>query len=325
MSLARIDTAVDKIATLASLSVEDHDCFVEACGLDTESLPTRFGSVQFVLFNRYQLRKLRRAALPAGHRDAERRRFVHDTTDRLSDHCFGIARVRARDAEAARALATRRIRGTMDCLNFFTDMVPYNHGWTFLPGDRERRPTTSAGIKSDGSLWCNMSRTHPIGLFSIAKLRRVQPLRSTVMRVSGLLRMQRNPVEELLLTSVQTAGRATITRRSEDSFLLYAIALESLVLPVAGQELTHRLSQRVARLVAKDIHTRMECTKEVRRLYGVRSKIVHSGSHEIDVRDLDAIRIYAKQVVLKMLGNASVTKCKTIQALDEWFEHGALA
>ena len=322
---SRLDTAVDKIATLASLSVEDYDCLVEVCGLDTASLPTRFGSIQFVFFNRYQLRKLRRAALPAGHRGAERRRFVHDTTDRLSDHCFGIARVRARDAQAAPALATRRVRGTMDSLNFFTDMVPYNHGWTFLPGDRERRSTTTAVINPDGSLSCNMSRTHPIGLFSIAKLRRVQPLRFTVMRVSGLLRMQRNPVEELLLTSVQTAGRATITRRSEDSFLLYAIALESLILPLAGQELTHRLSQRVARLVAKDTDTRMECTKEVKRLYGVRSRIVHSGSQEIDARDLDAMRIYAKQVVLKMLGNTSVKKCKTIQALDEWFEHEALA
>ena len=64
---SRLDAAVDKIAALASLSVEDYDCLVEVCGLDTESLPTRFGSVQFVYFNHYQLRKLRRAALPAGH------------------------------------------------------------------------------------------------------------------------------------------------------------------------------------------------------------------------------------------------------------------
>ena len=322
---SRLDAAVDKIATLASLSVEDYDCLVEVCGLDTKALPARFGSVRFVHFNQYQLRKLRRSALPAGHRDAERRRFVHDTTDRLSDHCFGIARVRARDAEAARALATRRVRGTMDCVNFFTDMVPYNHGWLFLPGERERRPTMSAAIKPDGSLWCNTSRTHPIGLFSFGKLRRVRRLRSTVTRVTGSLREQRDPVEELLLTSVQIAGRATITRRSEDSFLLYAIALESLVLPQVAGELTHRLSQRVARLLAGDKHTRIECSKEVKRLYSMRSRIVHSGSHEIDVRDLDAMRIYAKQVILTMLGNAAVAKCKTVRALDEWFEHEAAA
>ena len=322
---SRLDAAVDKIATLASLSVEDYDCLVEVCGLDTKALPARFGPVRFVHFNQYQLRKLRRSALPAGHRDAERRRVVHHTTDRLSDHCFGIARVRARDAEAAHALARRRVRGTMDCVNFFTDMVPYNHGWLYMPGERDRRPTMSAAIKPDGSLWCNTSRTDPIGLFSFGQLRTVWRLRSTVTRVTGLLREQRDPVGELLLTSVQTAGRATITGGSEDSFLLYSIALESLVLPQAGGELSYRLSQRVARLLAGDKHTRIECSKEVKRLYGIRSRIVHSGSHEIDVRDLDAMRICAKRVILSMLGSAAVAKCKTVQALDEWFEHEVVA
>ncbi len=91
---SRLDAAVHKIATLASLSIEDYDCLIEVCGLENKSLPTRFGLVQFVYLNHYQLRKLRRAALPAGHRAPEQRRFVHDTTARGSGQVWIRVRLR---------------------------------------------------------------------------------------------------------------------------------------------------------------------------------------------------------------------------------------
>jgi len=248
---SRLDAAIDKIAALASLPVADYDCLIEICGLETESRPARFGSVRFVHFSEHQLRKLRRRVRPGERGDAGRHRFVRETIARLREHCFGSVRVRARDARAAEALAKRRVRAAADCLNFFSDLVPFNHGWVFLPGDGERRATISTVIRPDGSLWCRMFRTRPIGLFSMAKLRASRHLRSTVKRVSGLLKRERNAVEELLVTSVQIAGQATVATRAEDAFLLYTMALESLILPKANMELRHRLAQRVARLLGR--------------------------------------------------------------------------
>ena len=45
---------------------------------------------------------------------------------RSRGHPVAIQRVKARDAEAALTLATRDVRTTIECLNFFADLIPYN-------------------------------------------------------------------------------------------------------------------------------------------------------------------------------------------------------
>ena len=65
--------------------------------------------------------------------------------------------------------------------------------------------------------------------------------------------------------------------------------------------------------------------KNVKRLYGVRSKIVHSGSHEIDLHDLDTMRKYTKRVVLKMLKDVTVRMFTKPQEFDEWLDERAFA
>ena len=316
----RLDNAINKLARLALLPIKDYECFIEVAGLDPESLPAKFGTVDFVAFNKYQLRRLQHKALLAGEGDPTRRQFLREHAADMLGCCFGIVTVHARDDKAALALAKRRVRGTVDSLNFFADMVPYNHGWVFLPGDREQRGATDVAIKPDGSCYFSMSRTKPLGCFSMDKLRSTRSARALVKRVSGLLRTSRNGTEELLLTGIQTAGRATIATRSEEAFLLFAIALESLILPRGERELTHRLSQRVARLLAKGATKRIEHSKQVRSLYAIRSRIVHSGSYEIDASDLNLMRVYTKEVIARMLSKAEVRRCRTPRELSKWLE-----
>ena len=318
--LIRLDKAIDKLARLASLPIRDYECFIEVAGLAPESLPAKFGIVNFVAFNKYQLQRLQHKALLAGESDPTRRKFLREHAADMLGCCFGIVTVHARDDKAALALAKRSVRGTVDSLNFFADMLPYNHGWVFLPGDREQRGTTAVAIKPDGSCYWSMSRTKPSGHFSMDKLRSTRSARALVKRVSGLLRTSRNKTEELLVTGVQTAGRATIATRPEESFLLFAIALESLILPQKGQELTHRLSQRVARLLAKGVTKRLEHSKQISSLYAIRSKIVHSGSYEVDASDLNLIRVYTKKVIARMLSKAEVRRCRTTPELSEWLK-----
>ena len=317
---SRLDKAILKLSQLASLPAEAHECLIEVSGLDPESLPAKFGSVKFVNFNRHQSRRLEQKALSDSQDDLARRQFVRDHAKRMLGYCFGVIAVDARDAKAALALAERRVRSTVDALNFFTDMMPYNHGWVFLPGDRERRATTSATIKPDGSCHFNMARTKPLGQFSIEKLRRTKSALPLVKSVSKLLRKDRNETEELLLTAVQTAGRATVATRPEESFLLFAIALESIVLPQQRPELTHRLSLRVARLLAKDRSSRTRHSKKIKDLYGIRSRIVHSGSYEIDINELNSIRIYTKEIIAEMLSNTKARGCRTKRELNDWLE-----
>ncbi|MDD9980806.1 MAG: HEPN domain-containing protein [Gammaproteobacteria bacterium] len=314
----RLNHAIQRLEELAFLPIEAHECFVEVCGLDPKSLPAQFGSVKFIVFNRYQLSRLR-------HKGGTLGESVRESATDMLGRYFGRIAVDARDDRAAIAIAERQTRSTVDSLNFFVDMMPYNHGWVFLPGDREQREVASATLKPDGSCYFAMSRTKPLAYFSMRMLRSTESIGDLVRSVPRLLgKRRRTKVEDLLLTAVQTAGRATVAARPEESFLLFAIALESLVLPQQGQELTYRLAQRVARVLGKDAKSRIKYSKEVRRLYGIRSKIVHSGSYEISAIDRDSMRIYTKMVIKKMLSSASVRRCKTTRELDQWLEELAL-
>lgn len=194
--------------------------FYRSMRIKSKSLPAQFGSVRFIVFNGYQISRFR-------HKGGAVDGFVREGATDMLDRHFGRIAVDARDYKAAIAIAERRTRSTVDSLNFFVDMMPYNHGWVFLPGDREQRGTTSTALRADGSWHFSMSRTRPLADFSMRRLRSTKTIDSLGKSVSGLLRKQRNKVEDLLVTAVQTAGRATVAMRPEESFLLFAIALEA--------------------------------------------------------------------------------------------------
>ena len=100
---------------------------------------------------------------------------------------------------------------------------------------------------------------------------------------------------------MQWAGKATVERRKEESFLLYAISLESLVLAEnENVEMTYRLRQRVVHLIGKeDNESRVLLSKKISDLYTIRSKIVHTGYYQVTDADLSLIRLYSKSCILK--------------------------
>ena len=123
-----------------------------------------------------------------------------------------------------------------------------------------------------------------------------------------------------MLASFRWAGRATVELRREQSFLLFAIALESAVLPLkTNQELSFRLAVRTARLLGKTAAEREEMQKAVRDLYGLRSKIVHSGSYEVTDEDLGQLRTLTKRALIRLLQRKSAWQEKP-KTLDDWFD-----
>ncbi len=68
-------------------------------------------------------------------------------------------------------------------------------------------------------------------------------------------------------------------RFDEDKLLDYMIGLESLFLPDGNDELTFRLSLRVAFLINQDMVERKKIFKFIRKMYELRSKIAHGNAH----------------------------------------------
>jgi hypothetical protein len=141
-----------------------------------------------------------------------------------------------------------------------------------------------------------------------------------------LAKENRTEAEERLLAAFRWAGRATVAARPEEAFLLYAIALESLILgPTDGKrgELTYQLKVRAARLLARVLDRRTKISTRVQELYDVRSAIAHAGSREVDDVDLNGMRQLAKASIIAFLDRRDLL-AMTHKELRDWFDAQAL-
>ncbi|MGD0832731.1 MAG: hypothetical protein ABR907_17495 [Terracidiphilus sp.] len=136
---------------------------------------------------------------------------------------------------------------------------------------------------------------------------------------------------ELLLTSntfagrvisaLETAGEACIELKTHRAFLLHAIALESVVLGRQTQsEIGYQLSARVAHLLGVDLESRRNIAKTVNRLYGLRSKIVHTGETEIAASDLEMIRFLSMNTLYALLSLKPFANMASVEELEQWFK-----
>ena len=322
---ARLDRALADLEQSLTRPLEEFKCWIRVGGLEVDSLPATFGCVRFVTFGSDQIQEIKtftqtepniwqtgECQSPEGF----------SITDPVRDLPVAEVRVNARDAQAAKLLAERKVLATTECINFFSDLVAGAHTWLYLPGLQESRSSGSYLIvDSSGYIHSEAYVTGPMDELSIAKLRSTDgTILKAVTRVDSLLKKQRNKVEEMILTGVRWGGRATVANAWEESFLLSAIALECLILPEQNEELTYRLSQRVARLLGKDFDVRLELAKRTKALYSIRSKIVHNGHYEVTEQECNEIRAIAKNVILELLTNLEVEGFCRPKELHEYFE-----
>ncbi len=318
----RLDHALRKLQTFLANPSEEYECWIEVGGLDLDSLPACFGGVRFVVFGAEQIQNLKEAG-QRKHLIGQLEGFIDLLPDRLLDRSTAVMKVSARDAKAALSLAERKIRAIIECLNFFSDTIPGYHGSLYLPTNQESPSGVARlAVADSGNMYTDYSDDRPVGIFSIGEVRESAEgkVRGAFDRVESLLEESRNEVEELLLTAVRWAGRATVARTREETFLLFAISLECLVLPTEKDELRYRLSQRVARLCGEDMDQRLELAKITKKLYDVRSKIVHSGHYEVTEDERDEIRIAARVVILRLLTDPDVKQYGKPNKLHEYFE-----
>jgi Apea-like HEPN len=136
----------------------------------------------------------------------------------------------------------------------------------------------------------------------------------------------RRDIDELYLSAIQWAGRATVEPRREEAFLLFAIALESLILPTSDpMELTYRLRIRTAHLLGATARERERISEETGKLYGIRSNIVHNGYYQITEVELARIKRKTKQAIFALLSSRTAQGCKDKKELNKWFENKILS
>jgi len=304
-------------------------------GIAPNGLPRTFGNCEFYFGNDAYISSLLRrvdrivvSLVEAESRD-ESRRDASETVRSLATGKTGVGvKVQAVDRDAALYLAKKVSRQTVDTLNFYANLgegppaevLLFSEGrgpgvlYTFLFGEQPPAFQTPA------------ERFGPYLKFSF----HLPHLPGTGFeRVSEMLakaEKDRTAIEEKILSALRWAGRASVDPRREEAFLLFAISLESLLMKTEGDraEITEKLALRGAHLVARNLQSRLTVYRDLKKLYGIRSKIVHSGSVDVGESQFNEIRHYGRLAVLTMLSSPMFRDMKTEEELANWFQQKLL-
>ena len=120
-------------------------------------------------------------------------------------------------------------------------------------------------------------------------------------------------------------GRRVLTRKkleyfnTNDRFLKLMISLESLF--IFGREpVRSNIAERVAFTLAKSYGERANIAKYIKKLYDIRSNIVHRGGVEVKKSDLDSLAIIARKAIIGWMLKGSRLKMKRTNDMFNWFE-----
>lgn len=321
----RLDDAIATLRKALGEKLRSFVVFFPVEGLEKDGLPAETGPVTWCLFDGPHYERFNLAA--KCHRVSEeqvvRQRLIHKFAADNPKQVFARVVVEARDYGASLRQARLKVSRVIDVINFFSDMAPYSHGWLYLPSEGEPRAVTSAVIESEGESFSFIGHRHgPLTKLSLSALREADSKQNLgFKRALQLVADQQATLAKQLTAAICWAGRARAEPRREQAFLLFAIALESAVLPEqSNEELTYRLRIRVAHLLGRTVSERADLSKRVRELYRIRSKIVHTGHLDVSETRLAEIRALAKRCIVRLLQDDEFNVMRNKEQLQVWFE-----
>jgi len=318
----RLNAAIADLRAFLDVGPQSYECWLEIEGPDVDTLPAGFGGTTFCVLNPLHIALLK-DIVQTKHKVQVSEKLTR-IDDQLSTDLLGrmvaIQCVNARDADAALLLAEREVQETLDCLNFVGQLVPYNRGHIRLARGRTVGDSgAQLTIAKDGSFTTDSAARIP-WTFSFERLREVDgPASGVIRRIDDLLAVPvPNEVGDFLIRAVRWIGRAAEAESVEDKFLFSVVALESLLLPGRDGELKFRLSLIVARILGPDQTSRQQIASEVKKLYELRSTLVHDGRFNGTQHDQDSAVAIATQTIARLLTDDRVRTLTKKRQLEEY-------
>jgi hypothetical protein len=326
----RLKIALENLEKSLSAPSTTFGIYFPIGGLSEDGLPIQIGKVSFCTFDNDHLENFKEIVRKYEGDDPNesvRREYLIGEIQKseIVGKPVGLVEVKSIDTEAGKAQALKELSLTLDIINFYSDLIPYQKGYLYLPGERERVTINIPVFSQDNKFvhafgWEAAGPLMPVSLRLLFETDKKHGL--GFLKVLEMLRRKRNDLENRLIAAMQWAGRATAEIRKEEAFLLYAISLESLILlDNEREELSYRLRTRIAHLLGIDTGGRLEISKKVGELYSTRSKIVHRGWFQVTDADLGLMRFYAKMSVLRILVEEPFNYMKNSSELVRWFNY----
>ena len=329
---ARISGILEDLKKKITAKRITYRCYIPICGINEGGLPLSIGQIEFIVFDDLLVNNFQE--IVAKHpiqKEAKWETLKNNIDTNFYKKVFSVVTVEAKDYESAQVIAIKKTRKILDILNFFSALVPYNpDAWAYLSGDSEARWFETIILNEDDAISFNIVRKRIGALQKLEILRIIESDAKNNIGFSHIVNLLKknnlNKFEQALITAIQWAGRAIIANRREEAFLLYAIALESIVLvDNENAELSYRLRVRIAHLITSNPKNRKEVVNTVRELYNLRSKIVHDGKYEITNLELDSMKSISIRCIQRLCVDPLFQNMTSPEDFSNWLEDQILA
>lgn len=314
---------IRSIKTALQSEPTEWEFYVPVIGFAPSELPFTVGTVEFYQADASGTQEYWRRACELNPTYEGRRPdeyLLADFPAQFGDRTIGRVHVSALDLSAAQNRAMKAMRRTLDCINFFADK---DKGLALhVKGDVEQGQRLDAAIQlsQPATATGRATRIPPWRGLPIQQISR----RPGFGRISQLLAKKTlTTLEDRILKALQWAGRARVEPRNEESFLLFAVALETLLLKDSGSptDLLYQIKLRTAHLVSKpDFASRKLTVKQIGQLYKTRSKIVHTGKFDVTDSEIYLIDEYTRIALLIVLDREPFRSMTAEEDFEAWFE-----
>lgn len=241
--------------------------------------------------------------LPRNHGYVENVRFVMDrigTGDAqrlmqeqaamlkvLGDACtdsttWGRVTIRAH-ASRLSFVAISKVESVINLVRAFSHVFyPHSIACAFgLAYDRAGGAVVTFGRTRAGSLSFQWDHRSSAALFELSE-NRVAQLREkyafdTLESITSKDSADRSNLEAAIYAATHWLGRSVAMVAREDAFTFCAIAIERLLICDGEEATTEKFAERLAYILSDDPDTRKQVYRDAKRLYHVRSRIVHAG------------------------------------------------
>jgi hypothetical protein len=139
-----------------------------------------------------------------------------------------------------------------------------------------------------------------------------------------IFKSQRSELERHVVRCAEWTAQAMCDPSASSAFVKAAIALEVLFSQNEKAVITPSIMAQIAEgcafLLADSADSAIKIEREVRRLYGVRSAIVHSGKDSVSRFDLNTFIQICRNAVLALLNSGELESVGTMSKLTEHFK-----
>lgn len=311
----RIEKAIEVLLQHVEAQSRSITVHLLMSGIDVEGLPVKIGKIVFKVFSKKDVLEV-------------------DTTigmkmlENLENKVVAVFEVKAKDYTPAIEMAMQEVMITINVINFYSDLVPYSLGWAYFPGEYDA--TTSTCFASDasrhGAYNIGSKVVGPLGTISIEKLLSYDKKENLGFRKACImLSSPSSKIQVRIIAGLHWAGRATIEKRLDISFLSYMIALESVILfEGKTEEISCRLRNRVACILESDPERRSQIVNDMKQLYAIRSRIVHNGYPDVTCLDVLKLSQISKRVLIRLLTGSEFEDIKEPSDLLNWFNRNVI-